>query len=174
MVSLSARPVLGGGDRATEEFFQNTAGDIVIVTAAIGLREFNQPNARLTMVAKWKTLEGIAGDRSRYFGAFQMKTQILAAVFTSVATFAGLAGAFAQSEPLSRGNMAAYCRGEAAGQYGTRPLYVFLGPIVEAADGRQVIDGIVDKGNEGLKRFRCRFDGERRFIDVMAMTSDGS
>lgn len=103
-----------------------------------------------------------------------MKTRSLAAVFSSVASLAIPAGAFAQSEPLSRSNMAASCRGEAAGQYGTRPFYVFLGPIVDAADGKQAIDGIVDKGNEGLKRFRCRFDDRRRFIDVMAMTSDGN
>lgn len=75
--------------------------------------------------------------------------------------------------PISRGNMAAYCRGEVAGMYGTRPYYVKTGKIVKARNGSLSISGTVDKGNEGIKKFKCRFDKARNFIDVMAMTSDG-
>jgi hypothetical protein len=31
----------------------------------------------------------------------------------------------------------------------------------------------VDKGSEGIKKFRCRFDARGRFVDVVAMTPDG-
>jgi hypothetical protein len=75
--------------------------------------------------------------------------------------------------PISRGNMPAYCRGEVAGMYGTRPRYVKTGKIVKEKDGSYAISGTVDKGNEGIKKFKCRYDASRNFIDVMALTSDG-
>lgn len=74
---------------------------------------------------------------------------------------------------LTRENMTAYCVGEVAGTYGTRPKYVKAGDIVEESDGGFSISGTVDKGNEGIKEFKCRFDSKLNFIDVMAMTSDG-
>ena len=79
----------------------------------------------------------------------------------------------AQAAPISRGNMPAYCRGEVAGIYGTRPRYVKTGKIVRAKDGSYSIIGMVDKGGEGIARFKCRFDGNRNFIEVMAFTRDG-
>lgn len=80
----------------------------------------------------------------------------------------------ALAEPIIRANMAAYCRGEVAGMYATRPHYVLTGQIEEADDGSLSITGTVDKGSEGIKKFMCRFDKNRNFIDVMAMTSDGA
>lgn len=80
----------------------------------------------------------------------------------------------AHSDPISRNNMAAYCRGEVAGMYGTRPHYVLTGQIEESEDGNLSIRGTVDKGDEGIKKFKCRFDKDQSFIDVMAMTSDGA
>ena len=74
---------------------------------------------------------------------------------------------------VTAGNMPAFCRGEVAGQYGTKPTYVKTGSAVRAKDGSTSIPGTVDKGTEGMKRFQCRFDAKGRFIDVMAMTSDG-
>jgi hypothetical protein len=79
----------------------------------------------------------------------------------------------AQNAPISRGNMPVYCRGEVAGMYGTRPRSVASGKIVQEKDGGYSISGTVDKGNEGIKKFKCRFDNNRNFIDVMALTSDG-
>lgn len=38
---------------------------------------------------------------------------------------------------------------------------------------RVTIEGRVDKGAEGVKRFRCIFDADLRLTDVMALTSDG-
>lgn len=86
---------------------------------------------------------------------------------------AGIAPLCAQAAPISRGNMPAYCRGEVAGMYGTRPRYVKTGKIVRAKNGSLSISGTVDKGNEGIKKFKCRFDKKRNFIDVLAMTPDG-
>jgi hypothetical protein len=74
---------------------------------------------------------------------------------------------------ISAGNMPAFCRGEASSMYGTRPSYIQVGRIASAPGGGSWIDGSADKGREGIKRFRCRFDARNRFIDVMALTRDG-
>ena len=79
----------------------------------------------------------------------------------------------ASGAAISRGNMPAYCRGEVSSMYGIKPGYVKTGKIVKAKNGSLSISGTVDKGSEGMKKFMCRFDKGGRFIDVMAMTSDG-
>ena len=50
----------------------------------------------------------------------------------------------ASSAPLTPGNMAAYCRGEASAQYGVRPLYIKTGATKAASDGSFSIDGTAD------------------------------
>lgn len=79
----------------------------------------------------------------------------------------------ASGPAISRGNMPAYCRGEASSFFGVKPVYLKTGKIVKAADGSLSISGTADKGSEGIKSFMCRFDKGRHFIDVMALTSDG-
>jgi hypothetical protein len=74
--------------------------------------------------------------------------------------------------PVSKGNMPAYCRGEASQQYGVRPNSIQTNRLV-ANRGGSVIEGTADQGRNGMKRFRCRFDVRGRFIDVMALTRDG-
>jgi hypothetical protein len=76
------------------------------------------------------------------------------------------------SAAVSQGNMPAYCRGQASEVYGVRPNYIHTGPIVRSGETIS-IDGTADKGAEGIKRFRCRFDARGHFIDVMSLTSDG-
>lgn len=39
------------------------------------------------------------------------------------------------------------------------------GKIVKEKDGGYSISGTVDKGNEGIKKFKCRFDKDRRSND---------
>jgi len=56
--------------------------------------------------------------------------------------------------------------------YGVAKSAIKLGPVRTGKEG-VAIDGTVDKGREGIKKLRCRFTAERRFIDVMAMTPDG-
>ena len=79
----------------------------------------------------------------------------------------------AAGTPITPGNRKAYCRGEVSGMYGTKPAYVTTGKLMKARDGSISVSGTVDTGTEGIKKFKCRFDAKGRFIDVMAMTSDG-
>lgn len=73
---------------------------------------------------------------------------------------------------ISTGNMPAFCRGEAAGRFKTRPQYVQVGRIERAREGGSIIQGTADLGNAGNRRFRCRFDARNRFVDIMAITRD--
>lgn len=79
----------------------------------------------------------------------------------------------ATAAPITPGNRKAYCRGEVSGMYATKPAYVTTGKLLRARDGTTSVSGTVDKGSEGIKKFKCRFDAKGKFIDVMAMTSDG-
>jgi hypothetical protein len=74
---------------------------------------------------------------------------------------------------VSRGNMAAHCRGEASSMYGVNPAYILTGQITDAAGGGSTIDGTADQGTNGTKKFQCRFDKAGHFVDVMALDSDG-
>lgn len=65
------------------------------------------------------------------------------------------------------------CLSQAGRQYAVAQDRLRLEDPVTAADGGTTIDGTADQGAEGLKRFRCRFDADLRFIEVMALTSDG-
>lgn len=82
-------------------------------------------------------------------------------------------GPIGSGPPLTPVNMPAFCRGEAAQQYAVRPSYVVTKRPMLVSGGGTTIDGTADKGRDGIKRFRCRFDARNRFIDVMAMTPDG-
>jgi hypothetical protein len=73
---------------------------------------------------------------------------------------------------LSDGNLRSRCKTEVAKAYAVGDSQITVGDIVNA-ENAFTIDGSVDKGAEGVKAFACRFDGQRQFIDVMAMTSDG-
>ncbi len=79
----------------------------------------------------------------------------------------------AANPSVAPGNRKAYCRGEVSGMYATRPAYVTTGKLVRARDGSTSVSGSVDKGSEGIKKFKCRFDPKGRFVDVMALTPDG-
>jgi hypothetical protein len=83
------------------------------------------------------------------------------------------AGPGGSGSPISAGNKAAFCRGEASAQYSVRPAYITVGRAVPDREGGSAIDGSADQGRNGIKRFRCRFDARNRFIDVMAVTRDG-
>lgn len=70
------------------------------------------------------------------------------------------------------GNRPAYCQGEVSGLYGAKPSYIKTAKPKKTGSGT-TIDGTADKGNEGIKKFQCLFDGKGHFINVMAMTTDG-
>jgi len=97
-----------------------------------------------------------------------MKTILFATLSLVTGTVAAHPG-----EAVTPGNRPAYCRGEVSGQYGTKPMYVKTEKLVKEKDGSTSISGTVDKGSEGTVKFKCRFDAQGKFVDVMAMTSDG-
>ena len=85
----------------------------------------------------------------------------------------GLGATVAEAAAVAEGDMPAHCRSEVSVMYGTAPAFVTLDGLVRAEDGGGSIRGTVDKGDEGIKEFLCRFAPGGDFIDVMALTSDG-
>jgi hypothetical protein len=67
-----------------------------------------------------------------------------------------------------------FCQDQVANMYDADPQNVVTNERVVATDGSTTIDVTVDKGNGDVKTFKCRLDASNRFIDVMAMTSDGA
>jgi hypothetical protein len=91
---------------------------------------------------------------------------------TSLA-LACIASSAEAADAISAGNRAAYCRGEVARQYGTKPMYVKTGKLAKAKDGTTSVSGTVDEGSAGAKKFKCRFDADGKFVDVVAPANDG-
>lgn len=70
---------------------------------------------------------------------------------------------------LRKDNRSAHCRSEAAGLYGTRSQYVKTMPLAVGTDGSMTIDGSVDKGSEGTKKFQCRYNSKGALIGAKAL-----
>lgn len=68
--------------------------------------------------------------------------------------------------------MRASCQIRVAQMYAVRASAIRMSAITTANDGPR-IDGTVNKGADGIKKFRCLFTPERQLRDVMAMTPDG-
>ncbi|OYU49336.1 MAG: hypothetical protein CFE31_08300 [Rhizobiales bacterium PAR1] len=66
-----------------------------------------------------------------------------------------------------------HCQARVSTMYAVRGSRIRMGAIRSASDGTQ-IDGTVNKGAEGIKKFRCLFSPARELRDVMAMTPDGA
>lgn len=64
------------------------------------------------------------------------------------------------------------CQARVTAMYGVASGRVRQSALRMGNDG-PFINGTVDKGAEGTKRFRCLFTPERQLRDVMAMTPDG-
>lgn len=91
----------------------------------------------------------------------------LLAMFMATPAIAGVAS-------IAPGNLKAYCRGEAAGQWQTNPRYVSVGVVKREKDKSYSVDGTVDLGKQGKKPFRCRYTAKRQFIAVDSMTDEGA
>ncbi len=66
------------------------------------------------------------------------------------------------------------CSDATSVQYAVEASNIALAPaITPASDGGFELAGSVDKGAEGIKQLKCRFDSSRKLYDVMAMTPDG-
>jgi hypothetical protein len=82
-------------------------------------------------------------------------------------------GMAAGTSPISPDKQVAFCRDQTAFMFSAEPQYVTARERVVAADGSTTIEVTIDKGNESVMISECRLDSSNRFIDVIAMTSDG-
>jgi len=64
------------------------------------------------------------------------------------------------------------CRAKAAAMYAAPATRIRLAAIRTDRQG-PLINGSVNKGAEGIKKFRCLYTPDRRLRDVMALTPDG-
>ena len=64
------------------------------------------------------------------------------------------------------------CRAKVAAMYAVPSERIRLAAIRTDRQG-PLINGTVNKGAEGIKKFRCLYTPDRRLRDVMAMTPDG-
>jgi type IV pilus biogenesis protein CpaD/CtpE len=80
----------------------------------------------------------------------------------------------AGTSPINPDKQVAFCQDQVAFMFKAEPQYVTTRERIVAADGSTTIDVAVDKGNEGVKAYKCRLDAGNRFIDVIASTSDGT
>ncbi|MBK8386031.1 MAG: hypothetical protein IPL11_10360 [Candidatus Accumulibacter sp.] len=64
------------------------------------------------------------------------------------------------AEKMTPGNMPAYCRGQAASDFNTKPVYIKTGKLVKAKDGSYSIAGTYD----GKDPFTCTYDRNGEFI----------
>lgn len=70
-------------------------------------------------------------------------------------------------------NMTAYCKGEAAGQFNTKPMYIETGKAFATATG-YAIKGTGDLGNQGKKPFQCNFDQNGKLLNFQSLVNEGS
>lgn len=77
------------------------------------------------------------------------------------------------SPGVSERQMRDACRAKVAGMYAVPTARIRLSAIRNGKDA-PLINGTVNKGAEGVKKFRCIFSPERQLRDVMAMTPDGN
>jgi hypothetical protein len=95
------------------------------------------------------------------------KTAISTAVLLVLSTAA-------HAERVAPDDMAAYCRGEASAVYGVKPTYIQTENLKQTKKGAYVVKGTADLGNQGTKHFKCRFDMNGEFRDVMSLTDEGA
>ncbi len=65
------------------------------------------------------------------------------------------------------------CRAKVASMYAVPTARIRMAAIRSGKEG-PLINGTVNKGAEGVKKFRCLYTPERQLRDVMAMTPDGN
>jgi len=84
-----------------------------------------------------------------------------------------LASTAAIAAPVTPGNMPAYCRGEAASEFGTKPAYIKTGKLVRAKNGGYSIKGTADLGTQGKKPFQCEYDRKGNFLRLRSLVDEG-
>ncbi|WP_228028244.1 hypothetical protein [Chitinibacter fontanus] len=69
-------------------------------------------------------------------------------------------------------NMSAYCKGEAAEQFNTKPIYIQTSKAFTTANG-YAMKGTGDLGNQGKKPFQCNFDQNGKLLNVQSLVNEG-
>ncbi len=68
----------------------------------------------------------------------------------------------ALAEKITPGNMSAYCRGQAASDFRTKPIYIKTGKLVKNKDGSYTVKGTYD----GKDPFTCAYAKDGEFIGM--------
>ena len=66
------------------------------------------------------------------------------------------------AEKMTPGNMPAYCRGQAASEFNTKPVYIKTGKLIKAKDGSYSIAGTYD----GKDPFTCTYAKNGEFTGM--------
>ena len=77
------------------------------------------------------------------------------------------------AKPIAPGNMPAYCRGEAASQFATKPMYIKTQKLVRNKNGSYYVKGTGDLGNQGKKPFQCDFSKKCEFLHFRSLVDEG-
>ena len=75
---------------------------------------------------------------------------------------------------MTPGNMPAYCRGQAASDFGTKPVYIKTGKLVRLKKGGYTIKGTADLGDQGKKPFACDFGKKGEFLHLKSLVDEGA
>lgn len=67
---------------------------------------------------------------------------------------------------MSPTQMTDFCRGEAAGEFSTRPASVTVGVPQPGVDGGFIVTGNVDQGTMGNAPFECRFGDDGQYVSL--------
>jgi len=69
-------------------------------------------------------------------------------------------------------NLVSLCKGEAAGQFNTKPMYVQVGKPFQDKAG-WAVKGTGDLGNQGKKPFQCNFDQNGKLLNFQSLVDEG-
>lgn len=100
-----------------------------------------------------------------------MKLQSTLAILVIGGLVAGCSTTSTSVNPtyLSTSQMADYCRGQAAGEFNTRPQNVTVGAALPRVGGGYVVTGSVDQGASGNPPFECQFGVGGNFVAYRAL-----
>jgi len=70
-------------------------------------------------------------------------------------------------------HLEALCKGEAAGQFNVKPVYVKVGQPFKNKNG-WAVKGSGDLGSEGKKPFQCNFNNEGKLLNFQSLVNEGS
>lgn len=79
----------------------------------------------------------------------------------------------ASSASVAPGNRVAYCRGEAAGQFATKPSFIKTGKLTRVKGGGYAVKGTADLSDQGEKPFQGDFDQKGRFLHFKSLVDEG-